>query len=332
MRPAATGGAATYGSSLDVVIAQRVVPKPPLLSRRRPALVHEPNEAVERRVKALEAKERLDLDEVERMVARLDDVDALAERLTASIRYSQRVEAEVAGLSIEMLLPYATDDFDGRFLEVWVPDERGHGEALEMLLGALDLPVFEPRGADVVPPHNRVAGVLGRLTRHAYEIVSLTYHSVGAINERLALAAYTRMGEIAIELDEPELAGTLLTPMRRDESLHLGYYRTYARQLRQRMAPWKVAVVRAIIVHTYAPVGAGNAADKAPFGDVLIELEDDPENPSVADAVQAVAEELLAKPDQELPPFVLDSARRCLELARTASGQSGADRDARRSR
>lgn len=287
-----------------------------VLQRRRPALVHEPNEAVERRVVALEHKPRLDLEDVEAMVARLDNVDVLAERLAASVRYSQRVEAEVAGLSIETLLPYATDDFDGRFLEVWVPDERGHGTALEMLLGALDLPVFEPRGADVVPPHNRIAGVLGRLTRHAYEMVSLTYHSIGAINERLALYAYTRMAEIAVELGEPELADTLLAPMRRDESLHLGFYRTYAKQLRQRMAPWKVAVVRALIVHTYAPVGAGNAADKAPFGDVLIELEDDPENPSTADAVQAVAEDLLGRPGKDLPPFVLESARRCVQLAR----------------
>lgn len=285
--------------------------------RRRPALVHEPNEAVERRVRALETKDALDLDQVERTVARLDDVDVLADRLAASIRYSQRVEAEVADLGIETLLPYATDDFDGRFLEVWVPDERGHGTALEILLGRLGLPTYEPRPSDTVPPHNRVAGVLGRLSANAYEMVSLTYHAIGAINERLAMAAYTRMAEICRELDQHDLADTLLVPMRRDESLHLGYYRTYARQLRHRMSSWKLAAVRLLIVHTYSPVGAGQKPDKAPLGEVLFELEHDPENPSVAEAVQAVADELLAKRDGDaLPPFVRTNLLQCLELAR----------------
>ncbi len=284
---------------------------------RRPALVDESNEALERRVGALETKVALDLDDVERTVARLDAVDVLADRLAASIRYSQRVEAEVADLGIETLLPYATDDYDGRFLEVWVPDERGHGTALEILLRRLGLPTYEARPSDTVPPHNRLAGMLGRLSANAYEMVSLTYHSIGAINERLAMAAYTRMAEICRELDQHDLADTLLAPMRRDESLHLGYYRTYARQLRHRMSSWKLAAVRLLIVHTYSPVGAGQKPDKAPLGEVLLELEHDPENPSVAEVVQAVADELLAKNDGDtLPPFVRTNLLECLELAR----------------
>lgn len=285
--------------------------------RRTPALVHESNEAVERRVRALETKQSLDLEEVERTVARLDRVDELADRLAASIRYSQRVEAEVADLGIETLLPHAVDDYDGRFLEVWVPDERGHGTALEMLLDRLGLPAFEARSADTVPPHNRAAGLLGRMSANAYEMVSLAYHAIGAINERLAMAAYTRMAEICRELEQHELADVLLTPMRRDESLHLGYYRTYARQLRHRMSSWRVAAVRALIVHTYAPVGAGQKPDKAPLGEVLLELEHDPDDPSVAEAVQAVADELLATSDGgTVAPFVRNSLGRCVDLAR----------------
>jgi hypothetical protein len=293
--------------------------------RRWPALVHESNEAVERRVRAVETKTALDLDAVERTVARIERPDLLADRLAASIRYSQRVEAEVADLGIETLLPYATDDYDARFLEVWVPDERGHGTALEMLLDALGLPTYEARPADTVPFHNRLAGRLGRITAHAYEMVSLTYHAIGAMNERLAMAAYTRMaelcrGEIGGEPgsgpDLDALADILLVPMRRDESLHLGYYRTYARQLRQRMAPWKVALVRLLVVHTYAPVGAGLQPDKGPLGEVLLELEHDPDDPATARMVQAVAEELLAAPGRELPPFVRTELLACLALAR----------------
>jgi hypothetical protein len=285
--------------------------------RRSPALVAETNEAVERRVSAIEAKDALDLGAVEQVVTRLERREVLADRLAASIRYSQRVEAEVADLGIETLLPYATDDYDARFLEVWVPDERGHGTALEMLLGALELPTYVARPADTVPIHNRLAGLLGRLTSHAYEMVSLTYHSIGAMNERLAMAAYTRMAEICRqETGHVELADTLLTPMRRDESLHLGFYRTYARQLGQRLAPWKVAAVRLLVVHTYAPVGAGLEPDKGPLGQVLLELEDDPDDPATARMVQAVAQELLGAGDRELPPFVRSELLSCVELAR----------------
>jgi hypothetical protein len=282
----------------------------------KPAFVDEDNNVLERRVRDLEAKPRLDLDVVAGAITRIRRPDVVAERLGDAIRYSQRVEAEVAGLSIETLLPHANDDYDGRFLTVWVPDELGHGDAQEMLLRHLDLPVFDPRGADVVPLHNRIAGFLGRLSRHAYEMVSMTYHTIGAINERLAMGAYGQMATIAAEVGESELAQKLFTHLRRDESGHLGYYRAYARQLRPRLKAWQLAVVRALIVHTYAPVGAGCAPDKAPFGRVLMLLEDDPEDPSVAGAVQDIAQELLAKPGTELPPFVLGAMHDCVDRAR----------------
>jgi hypothetical protein len=201
---------------------------------------------------------------------------------------------------------------------VWVPDETGHGRALELLLAHLGLPSYTTRRDDAVPLHNRVAGLLGRLVPHAYEVVSMAYHAIGAVNERLAAGAYTRMAAVAAELGETGLADTLLTPLRRDESGHLGYYRTYARQLRPRLAAWQMAVVRALIVRTYAPVGAGDAVDKAPFGRVVAQLEADPENPAIAHAVHGIAEELLARDGEALPPFVVASLRECVRLAAAA--------------
>jgi hypothetical protein len=277
--------------------------------------MREPNEALERRIHDLEHKPRLDLEHVERVVERIRQPDLVARRLGAAVRYSQRVEAEVAGLSIETLLPHAGDDYDGRFLAVWVPDELGHADAQESLLRHLDLPTFVPRSADVVPLHNRIAGFLGRLSRHAYDMASMTFHSIGAINERLAMGAYGRMAAIAREIGEDELGGELFTPLRRDESVHLGYYRAYARQLRPRLKAWQLAAVRALVVHTYAPVGAGCRRDKAPFGEVLLTLEDDPENPGVAGPVHDIARELLARDDHDLPPFVLRALRQCVHLA-----------------
>jgi hypothetical protein len=277
--------------------------------------VGERNEVLERRVRAVESKPSLDVEAVDRAIERIHRPDVLAVRLGDALRYAQRVEAEVAGLSIETLLPYAADDHVGRFLTVWVPDELGHGSALEHLLEALMLPAFVARPAETVPWHNRVAGWLGQRSRHVYEMVSMTYHTIGAINERLALEAYARMATISADLGEVELADALFQPLRRDESAHLGYYRTYARQLRLRLSSWQLAAVRALIATTYAPVGAGMREDKPPFGRTLLALEDDPENPAVASAAQDIGRELLARTGGSVRPFVLSAMRECVRLA-----------------
>lgn len=276
------------------------------------AVLDERDAPVAHRVRSLEVKPRLDLDDVSRAIERLRRPDDVARRIAPALRYAQRVEAEVAGLSIETLLPNAHHDLHGRFLAVWVPDELGHAEALSRLLRALGLSTVEPRPADAVPFHNRVAGRLGRQSRHAYEMVSMTYHTIGAMNERLALGAYGRIAEILHELGERHLVDAMFGPMRRDESMHLGYYRTYARQLRPRLKSWQLALVRALIVHTYAPVGAGEKRDKALFGETLRVLELDPENPSVATAAHDIATELIAKEGRTLPPFALKAMRACL--------------------
>lgn len=287
---------------------------------RRPALHREPNRAIERRLVDLETKEPLDLDTVGRAIEHIRRPEVLAERLADPLRYSQRVEAEVAGMGIEVLLPRAREDGDhiGRFLTVWVPDELGHAEALDRLLAHLEIePARVGVEAGTVPLHNRVAGTLGRISSRAYEMVSHTYHVIGAVNERLALAAYTRMAEVTREVGETALASVLLAKLRRDESSHLGYYRTHARQLRARLAPWQRRAVRALVVHTYAPVGAGREEDKAPMGRVLTALEDDPDNPSIGDVVHDLAVDLLAEPGQELSPFVGRALRDCLDRSRT---------------
>jgi hypothetical protein len=286
-----------------------------LAPRARPALVGEHNEALERRVMAVETKPALDVEAADRAIAGIRRPELLVERLGDPVRYAQRVEAEVAGLSIETLLPYAADDHVGRFLAVWVPDELGHGAALQRLLASLGLPSFAPRPAETVPWHNRIAGWLGHRSRGVYEMVSMTYHTIGAINERLALGAYARMASIATDVGEVELADALFQPLRRDESAHLGYYRTYARQLRLRLSRYQLDAVRALITMTYAPVGAGMRRDKPPFGRALLALEDDPENPAVALASQDIACELLARPSGSVRPFVLNAMRECVGLA-----------------
>ena len=286
------------------------------MAARAPALVREFSEPIEVKLQLLETKKPLDFESVTSAIARIHDPERLRERLGHAIRYSQRVEAEVGDLGIETLLPQATDDYVGRFLTTWMPDELGHAKAQDQLLRALDLPVYESRPIDHIPIHNRLAGTLGTLSTHVYEIVSMMYHSIGAINERLAMGAYRQMMTILGHLGEHELADALMNPMRRDEALHLGYYRTYARQLRPRLRAWQLAIVRCVIVHTYAPVGAGKAADKAPMGRALQSMELDPHDRAFASAVEEIADELLAKPGRRLPPFVQTSLQHCVDLAR----------------
>jgi hypothetical protein len=272
---------------------------------------------IELRLDRLEAKRSVDLDAVAGAVRRVSDPDQVRDRLGAALLYSQRVETEVAGMGIEVLLPHSQNGLVGRFLKTWVPDEQRHGVAQEVLLEHLGLTSYVPRGQDVVPIHNRVAGTLTRQLPTARGIVEMAYHAIGAINERFAMEAYRQMADIMTELGEHEVVDTLMTPMRNDEAMHLAYYRTYARQLRNSLARWQLAVVRGLIVHTYAPVGAGADADKPPLGRAVLALEADPENPAIAAQMQSIAEELL-NDGAELRPFVRRSLVECVRLARAA--------------
>lgn len=259
------------------------------------------------KLERLEAKPTLSLEAVDFDVR---DPDGVRARLGAPLAYSQRVEALVTGLSIETLLPRASGDdgYINRFLTVWEPDEQGHALALERLLVTLDLePTPLPSDAPV-PLHNRLAGLLGTISTRMHETVELIYHTIGAMNERLAFSAYERMAEILGAMGEHGLVQTLMTPLRRDESAHLGYYRTAARDLRDRLDRWQVAAARAVVIHTYAPVGAGAVADKPAFTATVRALGDDED---LVERVQVLAESLLAVEDRRLPPFVRRSFDRC---------------------
>jgi hypothetical protein len=256
----------------------------------------------------LESKPSLALGQIDFEVR---DRDAVRRRLAAPLLYSQRVEAMVTGLSIETLLPrVATDDgYINRFLAVWTPDEQGHALALEQLLLQLDLEPVPLPADEPVPLHNRLAGALGSMSVRMHETVELIYHTVGAMNERLAFSAYERMSHVLTELGEQGLVDTLMRPLRRDESAHLGYYRTAARHLRDRLDRWQLAAARIVISRTYSPVGAGDAKDKPAFGATLGALGDDHD---LVDRVQVLAESLLSVEERRLRPFVRSSFDRCL--------------------
>lgn len=270
-----------------------------------------PGDVVLTKLARLEAKPRLDLGQVD---FDLRSKDLVRARLAAPLRYSQRVEAMVTGLSIETLLPRTSHEggYICRFLAVWQPDEQGHAQALERLLVELDLEPTPLPQDEPVPLHNRLAGLLGSMSRRMHETVELIYHVIGTMNERLAFGAYERMAAVLDELGEEGLSRTLFQPLRRDESAHLGYYRTAARELSGRLDRWQLALARTIIIRTYAPVGAGAAADKPAFGQTILALG---EHDELIDRVQQLAESLLSADERPLPPFVRESFDRCLAVA-----------------
>lgn len=272
------------------------------------------NEAVERRCKALESKPRLDHEAVDRAIARLRRPERVRERLGAPLLYAQRVEAEVAQLPIEVALPHSRDDYMGRFLAVWTPDEVGHGEAQARLMQVVGLRAAEAKTDDWLASH--VAGLASRGSRRLHEIVLMLYHTVGAMNEKLAMSAYQEMARIAEDIGEPELAEVLFGPMRRDESLHLGYYRTYARELGRQLRPWQRDLVRWLVVKTYAPVGARRPQHKATLGRTIAALGEDPDDPAIAALIQAIAQEVLQAGGPDLPPFARAAFARCADAAR----------------
>ena len=93
------------------------------------------------------------------------------------------------------------DGYINRFLTVWQPDEQGHARALERLLVELDLEPFPlPRRRAGALSTTGWRVVLGGASERVHETVELIYHTIGAMNERLAFSAYERMSEVLVEL------------------------------------------------------------------------------------------------------------------------------------
>jgi hypothetical protein len=240
-----------------------------------------------------------------------------AERVRAVLRnpleYSQRVEAVVTGLGIETLLP-RHDARIARFLEIWTDDETTHGRALALVLQRLGLPEYVLTPGRL-PPHNHLAGLLGRLSQRFHDIVEMIWATQGAMNEHLAMCAYNRMGELADESGEHGLRQTLFRRLRSHESAHKSFYAAVARERAMAMRPWQLRIAREIVVHTYAPVGAGGKRDKPAFGRTVHDLADDRWTDEIADPVQRIAERLLTRDAAPLPRFVRTSIEECLAVA-----------------
>ena len=264
---------------------------------------------VDSQLDVVERKVPLDLERVDYTMA---NPEALKARLADPLQYAQRVEIIVTGLGIEHLLP-RHDARIARFLDIWIEDETTHGAALATLLDQLGLETYAPTDAPL-PVHNQIAKLLGRLSQRAHEVVELIWSSSGAMNEHLAMSAYREMGVVVDELGERPLYETLFKRLRTHEAAHKGFYAA-SRDVAHGMHAWQRRLARAIIVHTYTPVGAGAKVDKPTLGRTVRALDPDGGwEEKVADPVQHIAEKLLAD-GEPLPRFVRDTLAECVAAA-----------------
>ncbi|CAN5540385.1 hypothetical protein BH24ACT5_BH24ACT5_11030 [soil metagenome] len=236
--------------------------------------------------------------------------EAVAAELAAPLEYAQRVESVVAALGIETLMPRHDDRVD-RFLAVWTNDELGHARALAELMRHIGVPVTDVHDQPT-PVHNHVVGVLAQASVGLHRIIEAVWSTAGAMNEHLAMAAYTHMDAMLVARGERALHETLFRTLRSHESAHKSFYAAYAGDVLATMRPWQRRLARLVVQHTYMPVGAGGKADRPALGRTVRILAGDEWDDLIASPVQKVAERLLNE-GEVMDPFVRAAVLRCLD-------------------
>lgn len=234
------------------------------------------------------------------------DRDRLARDLAAPLEYAQRVEAVVVASGIEALMPRRDPRIDD-FLAVWTDDEQGHARALGELMNVLDLEPT-PIGDAGLPLHNRLISVLAERSESLHDVVTTIWSLAGAMNEHLAMAAYNRMDIMLRQRGEVALHHTLFRRLRAHESAHKSFYWSVAADTWQRLQPWQRRLTRLVVTKTYAPVGAGGAADRPALARTVHALGRDDWNEAIVEPVQGVADRLLGASE----PFVRRAFEKCL--------------------
>ena len=139
------------------------------------------------------------------------DRDAVRARLACSARVlaagggdghrAQHRDAPAPGVA-------SGDGYINRFLTIWEPDEQGHARGARTAADRARASTRSRcRRTSRCPLHNRLAGLLGGASERVHETVELIYHTIGAMNERLAFSAYERMSEVLGELGEHGAGG-----------------------------------------------------------------------------------------------------------------------------
>jgi hypothetical protein len=173
------------------------------------------------------------------------------------IRYMHDIESHTVCYLRDLLLTEShRDPRITTFLTTWAWEEQWHGVALAKVLEAHG----ESAGDDRIAETRSALGLKDRfgpllttlgsvLARRDFVAVHMTW---GAINEWSTQAGYARL---AAREDHPVLT-ELLTRIQRQESRHIAFYATEARE-RLAASPRARRLVRFALDKLWAPVGSG---------------------------------------------------------------------------
>jgi hypothetical protein len=228
--------------------------------------------------------------------------------------YFAAVEGDVAQTAVDVaaMLPRFSP-CERRFLQLWSAQEVAHSAVFDALRAELGLESVVSASPTSASPFFRSIGALVECDGSGwlYAVLKLVYLARGAMHEHLTCDAYRRLGNRFGELGEVALARTITDPIRRQEAVHLGYYRLAARLQRDQMSATQVAWARTISAWSYAPVGASRRHRRPTCGRVFERVAGDGMEDALA-PVQAIAEGLLGNGSNPLPPFVSRAMNRCL--------------------
>jgi hypothetical protein len=245
-------------------------------------------DAVDGRLEYVETKRPLVFAEVDFTMHRPERV---ATKLAAPLEYAQRVEHLVGVTQMELLMPRRPPEVT-RFLAAWTDDELAHARALSHLMELLDLSPVPIDGVQP-PSQNAKIGAVGKLSGSLHSVVEVVWATSGAMNEHLAMTAYSRMDAILRADGEEALCATLFRRLRAHESAHKSFYAAYATKRWMTLRGWQRRLARATIKRTWAPVGATDAADRPAFARTVAALAADDWRTVLVAPVQSIAERLL---------------------------------------
>lgn len=277
------------------------------------------SDSIEAKLDRLRADEPIPLGAVD---FSMNAPERLRNELGRTFNYFGRVEGEVAYDPLMALMPRLGTEYNGYtshgsdFIRIWVDQEQAHGQIFEELQKHLGLSP-SPTNTEV-SLHNKIGGILGRLSPSLHGVLELTYLTRGAMHEKLTFIGYERMATKLLAMGETALHETVIKPIRRQESGHLGYYKQAAQELKHHLKPWQIRLARRLSIATYAPVGAGNKSDKPDFGHVAETLVGDNVEMFAAPIHRIAETALTIHTEETLPPFVLKALQECIETARDA--------------
>lgn len=241
-------------------------------------------------------------------------------RFTTTLDYLARVELEVDRNVLELLtiLPSASEVDRTFYQDVWYHQEMAHGYLLDQLQADLGLPTAEPYMP--IPLSMKVLGAMAHW-EPIHDVARFLYYLTGAATERQAVLAYSRLIDELQQMGEPEIAETIIHPIKRQEPGHFAFYQMSATKMIQddELKPWQLFLARVLRSSSFALVGTnGRKEYQTDMGGVVVELGMDEELEDYAKQIGRLEARLLwaNKNGMEFPAYFLKALRESVDLYR----------------